>query len=78
MITIDYDKCCWKDGKCVSSCCDGKCDGCVEACPTDALELVDIEKYEEFTRRKRLETAAGLQENEHLAGKLLLDLVQTR
>jgi ferredoxin len=42
MISIDYDKCCWKDGKCVSSCCDEKCDGCVEACPTGALERQDI------------------------------------
>ena len=40
MIVIDYNKCCWKDGRCVSSCCgDGKnCDGCVEACPSGALE----------------------------------------
>jgi NAD-dependent dihydropyrimidine dehydrogenase PreA subunit len=45
MIKIDYDKCCWKDGKCTSSCCDEsaeKCDGCVEACPTGALERQDI------------------------------------
>jgi NAD-dependent dihydropyrimidine dehydrogenase PreA subunit len=41
MIAIDYDKCCWKDGRCVSSCCGAtatKCDGCVEACPAGALE----------------------------------------
>ena len=40
MIIIDYDKCCWKNGRCVSACCgDGKkCEGCVEACPTGALE----------------------------------------
>ena len=45
MISIDYDKCCWRDGKCVSSCCgeSGKtCDGCVEACPTGALKREDI------------------------------------
>ena len=42
MISIDYDKCCWKDGKCVSGCCDEKCDGCVEACPTAALQRQDI------------------------------------
>lgn len=44
MIKIDYNKCCWKDGKCVSSCCgDGKtCEGCVEACPAGALERKDI------------------------------------
>ncbi|MBM3248663.1 MAG: hypothetical protein FJZ10_04505 [Candidatus Omnitrophica bacterium] len=43
MIVIDYDKCCWKDGKCTSGCCGGaKCDGCVEACPAGALERKDI------------------------------------
>ena len=45
MIKIDYDKCCWKDGKCVSACCgesSDKCEGCVEACPTGALERKDI------------------------------------
>jgi NAD-dependent dihydropyrimidine dehydrogenase PreA subunit len=42
MVIIDYDKCCWKNGKCVSSCCGEKCDGCVEACPTGALERKDI------------------------------------
>lgn len=40
MIAIDYEKCCWKDGKCVSSCCGSgtTCEGCVEACPVGALE----------------------------------------
>ena len=38
MITIDYDKCCWKDGKCTSCSCGGACEGCVEACPAGALE----------------------------------------
>ncbi|NQT90512.1 MAG: 4Fe-4S binding protein [Candidatus Omnitrophica bacterium] len=42
MITIDYDKCCWKDGKCTSGCCGDKCDGCVEACPSGALERKDL------------------------------------
>ncbi|MCX5715939.1 MAG: 4Fe-4S binding protein [Candidatus Omnitrophica bacterium] len=45
MVTIDYEKCCWKDGKCTSACgCeDGtKCEGCVEACPAEALERKDI------------------------------------
>ncbi len=42
MIKIDYDKCCWKDGKCVSDCCGENCDGCVEACPVEALERKDI------------------------------------
>lgn len=38
MIAIDYDKCCWKDGKCTSCSCGGACEGCVEACPTGALK----------------------------------------
>ena len=42
MIKIDYDKCCWKDGKCVSCSCGGECDGCAEACPTGALERKDM------------------------------------
>jgi Fe-S-cluster-containing hydrogenase component 2 len=37
MIAIDYGKCCWKDGRCVSCGC-GKCVGCAEACPAGALE----------------------------------------
>lgn len=52
MIVIDYDKCCWKDGKCVSCGCgsaSGACEGCVEACPVGALErkktiVLDIDK----------------------------------
>ncbi len=38
MLKIDYDKCCWKDGKCTSCACGGACVGCVEACPVGALE----------------------------------------
>jgi ferredoxin len=37
-IKIDYQKCCWKDGKCSSCSCGGKCEGCVESCPTKALK----------------------------------------
>jgi len=37
-IKIDYKKCCWKDGKCTSCTCGGKCEGCVEACPVEALK----------------------------------------
>jgi len=36
-IKIDYEKCCWKDGKCTSCSCGGTCEGCVEVCPSDAL-----------------------------------------
>ncbi|MCK5630466.1 MAG: 4Fe-4S binding protein [Nanoarchaeota archaeon] len=37
-VKIDYEKCCWKDGACTSCSCKGACKGCVEACPTGALE----------------------------------------
>lgn len=37
-VKIDYEKCCWKDGKCTSCCCKGKCEGCVEACKFGALK----------------------------------------
>jgi len=37
VIKIDYDKCCWKDGKCTSCCCE-KCTGCVDICPVNAIE----------------------------------------
>lgn len=39
-VVIDYKKCCWKDGACSSCGCSGKskkCNGCVEACPVNAL-----------------------------------------
>jgi Fe-S-cluster-containing hydrogenase component 2 len=42
MLTIDYEKCCWKDGKCTQCSCGGKCEGCVEVCPVDALKREDI------------------------------------
>lgn len=54
MITIDYDKCCWKDGKCSSEGEDGKCDcggghcctltsgGCIDVCPVEAISRAAI------------------------------------
>ena len=45
-IKINYEKCCWKDGKCVSCCCGGACEGCVEACPVGALKREDIVKID--------------------------------
>lgn len=45
-IKIDYEKCCWKDGKCTSCCC-GTCEGCVEACPVNAItrgKKIEIDK----------------------------------
>ncbi|MEM4259775.1 MAG: hypothetical protein QXG00_00905 [Candidatus Woesearchaeota archaeon] len=38
-IKINYKKCCWKEWKCTGcKCGNSKCDGCVEVCPTGALE----------------------------------------
>ena len=49
MLVIDYEKCCWKDGKCEKCSCKGACTGCVEVCPTGALKrgkLVTIDQKE--------------------------------
>ncbi len=40
-IKIDYEKCCWKDGKCISCSCGEACTGCVEVCPVSALVRED-------------------------------------
>jgi NAD-dependent dihydropyrimidine dehydrogenase PreA subunit len=40
-IKIDYQKCCWKNGKCTSCSCGKACVGCVEACPVGALSRKD-------------------------------------
>jgi len=48
-IKINYSKCCWKDGKCTSSCCgksSKKCEGCVEACPNGALKRGKLVKVD--------------------------------
>jgi Fe-S-cluster-containing hydrogenase component 2 len=42
VIKINYEKCCWKDGKCSSCSCGGKCEGCVEICPVEALVREDV------------------------------------
>ena len=47
VIKIDYDKCCWKDGKCSSCSCGGECEGCVEICPMDALKREDVVKIDQ-------------------------------
>ena len=44
-IKIDYDKCCWKDGKCTSCGCTDACVGCVEVCPVAALERKTILEF---------------------------------
>jgi len=46
-IVIDYDKCCWKDGRCSQCSCKGACQGCVEVCPVGALtrgKIVEIDQ----------------------------------
>ena len=48
-IKINYEKCCWKDGKCTSCDCEGECTGCVEVCPVQAITrdkklIIDNEK----------------------------------
>ncbi len=47
VIKIDYDKCCWKNGRCVSCSCKSACSGCVDACPVGALMREDIVKIDE-------------------------------
>ncbi|MBT4175096.1 4Fe-4S binding protein [archaeon] len=47
MIKIDYEKCCWKEGKCTQCSCKGTCEGCVEVCPTEALERKQIIEFHE-------------------------------
>ena len=45
-VKIDYEKCCWKDGKCTSCACGGACKGCVEACAVGALvrgKIIEID-----------------------------------
>lgn len=46
-VKIDYEKCCWKDGKCTSCSCGKACEGCVEACPVEALKREEIVKLDE-------------------------------
>ena len=48
LIKIDYKKCCWKDGKCSGSGCNcgGKCNGCVEVCPVQALKRGKLVIYD--------------------------------
>jgi NAD-dependent dihydropyrimidine dehydrogenase PreA subunit len=41
-IKINYEKCCWKNGKCQSCSCKGACNGCVEVCPVKALKREDL------------------------------------
>ncbi len=42
VLKIDFDKCCFKDGKCAKCSCSGACKGCVEVCPVDALKREEV------------------------------------
>ena len=48
-IIIDYNKCCWKDGKCTANCCgeNGECNGCVEMFPVAAITREDKLKIDD-------------------------------
>ncbi len=49
-IVIDFSKCCWKEGTCKKCGCatDGDCcDGCAEACPTEAITRGDVISIDE-------------------------------
>jgi NADP-reducing hydrogenase subunit HndC len=48
-IRIDYEKCCWKDGKCTSCECGGTCVSCVDVCPVSALERKMIVEFDSKT-----------------------------
>ncbi len=63
-VKIDYEKCCWKDGKCTSCSCKGACEGCVEACPVEALKRG---KIVEVDNKKCIESGACVVACEHEA-----------
>jgi NAD-dependent dihydropyrimidine dehydrogenase PreA subunit len=67
-VKIDYDKCCWKDGKCGSCSCGGACVGCVEACPVEALKR---EKVLTIDTSKCIECGACVEACKHSALKLI-------
>ncbi len=67
-IKIDYEKCCWKDGKCTSCSCKGECNGCVEVCPTGALTRGN---KIEFNPKKCIDCGACVNSCEHGAISLI-------
>jgi ferredoxin len=67
-LKINYDKCCWKNGKCTSCSCGGACEGCVEACPVGALER---QKKLEWDKDKCIECGACVAACKHDALELV-------
>lgn len=49
---------------------------CVDVCPTRALEMVDIDRYEDFLKQKRSGITRIFKQGSASSGMLLLDLVQ--
>jgi electron transport complex protein RnfB len=47
-VKIDYERCCWKDGKatCSCTCCvNGK--GCIAVCPVEAITRNDVVRVDD-------------------------------
>jgi Fe-S-cluster-containing hydrogenase component 2 len=49
---------------------------CVDVCPTEALELIDMGDYEQLLQQRRTKTAVDLERKNLPDGALVLDLVQ--
>ena len=66
-IEINYKKCCWKNGKCLSCGCGGgcgSCNGCVEVCPVQALKR---EKKVVYDKEKCIDCGACISACKHNA-----------
>jgi NAD-dependent dihydropyrimidine dehydrogenase PreA subunit len=69
-IKINYEKCCWKNGKCESCGCgsggseNGKCFGCAEVCPVKAIKR---EKKVIVDKKKCIECGACISACKHAA-----------
>lgn len=67
-IKINYEKCCWKDGKCSSCGCgcgnggNEKCSGCAEVCPVKAIKR---EKKVIVDKKKCIECGACISACKH-------------
>jgi formate hydrogenlyase subunit 6/NADH:ubiquinone oxidoreductase subunit I len=71
MIKIDYNQCCWKNGKCSSNTCgcgSGNCNGCAEVCPVGAIKR---RKKVEVDNKKCLNCGACIEACTHRAISLV-------